>query len=325
MAAPDHRFAGVDPELLPMLDMLPELTLSANTLARTRAMLPEMLSGGAKPDPSLGSIEEHDAGGVSVRVHTPAGGDPAHRYPAVLHIHGGGYVMGSAAMGDAVLLPLAAELACVIVSVEYRLAPEHPHPAPVEDCYRALRWIWGEGAERIRIDPARVAVMGESAGGGLAAALALLARDRAAARGDGRRLVFQSLIYPMLDDRTVTNPDPNPHVGRLVWTADSNHFGWTALLGREPGGEGVPPYAAAARAEDLRGLPPAFVSVGGLDLFLEEDLDYARRLMRAGVPTELHVFPGAFHGFDMAPTARSAMVARNRARSALRSALHPRR
>ena len=128
----------------------------------------------------------------------------------------------------------------------------------------------------------------------------------------------------MLDDRTGTSSAPHPHAGEFVWTPEHNRFGWTALLGEPPGGPDVSPYAAPARATDLSGLPPAFISVGALDLFVEEDMEYARRLIRAGVPTELHVFPGAFHAFDIVPNARTALVARNRSRAALRGALHPR-
>jgi hypothetical protein len=149
------------------------------------------------------------------------------------------------------------------------------------------------------VDPTRIAIGGASAGGGLAAALGLLARDRGEVP-----LAFQLLIYPMLDDRTVTAAEPHPFTGEFVWTPQANYFGWRALLGQEPGSPDVSPYAAAARAESLEGLPPTFISVGTLDLFLEEDLEYARRLIRAGVPTELHVYPGAFHGFDMAESAK---------------------
>jgi acetyl esterase/lipase len=158
-------------------------------------------------------------------------------------------------------------------------------------------------ASDLGVDATRIAIGGDSAGGGLTAGLALLTHDRGEVP-----LVFQLLIYPMLDDRTVTATDPHPYTGEYVWTAESNHFGWTALLGKEPGGPDVSPYAAAARAEYLEGLPPAFIGVGTLDLFLEENMEYARRLMRVGVPTELHVYPGAFHAFPMAADANVAQV-----------------
>jgi triacylglycerol lipase len=158
--------------------------------------------------------------------------------------------------------------------------------------------------------------MGESAGGGLAAGLALLARDR----GE-HQLAFQHLIYPMIDDRTCTADDPHPFAGEFVWTPSANRFGWTSLLGHEPGRAGVSPYAAAARAEDLSRLPPTYIATGALDLFVEENFEYARRLIRAGVPTELHVYPGAFHGFQWAAQSEVAMAAARDTRAALVRAL----
>ena len=164
-------------------------------------------------------------------------------------------------------------------------------------------------AAELGVDPARIGVMGESAGGGLAASLALLVRDR----GE-HSLRFQHLIYPMIDDRTCVTASPNPYTGEFVWTAQANHFGWSSLLGQAPGSAGVSPYAAAARAESLAGLPPTFIATGALDLFLEEDLDYAQRLVRTGVPLELHVYPGAYHGFQWE---QAAQVTRTAARDSL--------
>src|SRR5262249_40240850 len=154
-------------------------------------------------------------------------------------------------------------------------------PGSIEDCYAGLSWLFGHVAE-FGVDPRRIGVMGESAGGGFAAALALLTRDR----GEFK-LAFQHLIYPMIDDRTCVVSDPHPFTGEFIWTASSNHFGWSALLGAPPGSEGISPYAAAARANNVAGLPPTFLSTATLDLFLEENIEYARRLMRAGVPVEL--------------------------------------
>lgn len=212
--------------------------------------------------------------------------------PLLYHVHGGGYVMGAPEVARASLLELAASMGITIISPDYRLAPEAPHPAPVEDCYSGLKWAF-DHAEELEVDRGRIAIGGESAGGGLAAALGLLARDRREVP-----ICFQRLIYPMLDDRTCVLDDPHPHTGHFVWNAGSNAFGWRSLLGCEPGAPAVSPYAAAARASDLSGLPPTYIDVGALDLFLEEDLEYARRLSRAGVSVELHVFPGAYHGFD---------------------------
>jgi acetyl esterase/lipase len=234
---------------------------------------------------------------VTLHVSRPSETVAGAAAPAVLWMHGGGYVLGSAAQDRLKVEPLVAELGHVFVSVDYRLAPETPHPGPLEDCYAALRWLHGHAGE-LGVDPGRIAVAGESAGGGLAAGLTLLARDR----GDVP-VAFQALVYPMLDDRTAVEQDRHPFTGEFVWTDDANHFGWACYLGSEPGGDNVSPYAAPGRAADLTGLPPAFIAVGALDLFLEEDLEYARRLLRAGVATELHVYPGAYHGFWMAPRA----------------------
>jgi triacylglycerol lipase len=185
----------------------------------------------------------------------------------------------------------------------------------VEDCYAALKWLHANAGE-LGVDVGRIAIGGASAGGGLAACLGLLTRDRGEVP-----LAFQLLIYPMLDDRTVTHDDPHPHTGEFIWTHDSNHLGWASLLGQAPGSDGVSPYAAAARAESVAGLPPTFISVGSLDLFLEEDIEYARRLIRAAVPTELHIYPGAFHGFNMVPDAEVTQAYTRDSMGALKRAL----
>jgi triacylglycerol lipase len=234
----------------------------------------------------------------------------------VLHIHGGGYVIGSALMSVMSNQRTAADAGCLVVSVDYRLAPETRHPGPVEDCWAGLRWLHDQAGE-LGVDPARIAVMGESAGGGLAATLALMARDRG-----GAPIAHQHLIYPMLDDRTGEG-DSHPFAGEFVWTPESNRFGWASLLGPEAGSENVAAYGAAARAADLSGLPSTYLAVGALDLFVDEDIDYARRLIRAGVPTELHVYPGAFHGFDIAVDATVTKTAYRNSLAALRRALHP--
>jgi triacylglycerol lipase len=194
-------------------------------------------------------------------------------------------------------LEMAIEAECLLVSVDYRLPPEVPHPGPVEDCYTALKWLH-DSTSLLGVDRNRIAVAGESAGGGLAAALALIARDRGEVR-----LVHQHLIYPMLDDRT-NAASANPYSGEFVWGAAENQLGWSCLLGYPAGSSDVPAYAAPSRAEDLVGLPSTFIAVGALDLFAEEDMEYARRLMRAGVPTELHLYPGAYHGFELAKEAQ---------------------
>jgi len=201
-------------------------------------------------------------------------------------------------------------MGCVIVSVDYRLAPETTFPGAVEDCYAALTWFRRKAGE-FGVDAHRIGVSGMSAGGGLAAALALYVRDRGEAL-----LAFQHLIYPMIDDRTCVR-EPNAHIGQHVWTHADNSFGWRALLGSDPGGAGVSPHAAASRAEDLSGLPATYLAVGALDLFLHENLDYVSRLAHAGIPVEAHVYPGAYHGFHVAQAASVTRAAEQQSRAAL--------
>jgi acetyl esterase/lipase len=235
--------------------------------------------------------------------------------PAFLHIHGGGHLVGSPLSSRRKHLEWASDLGCFIVSVDYRLAPETRFPGSIEDCYAVLAWLAKE-APLLGIDADCIAVGGDSAGGGLAAALALLARDR----GEFR-IVHQNLIYPMLDDRTGLTRDGAPHVGQLVWTREQNRLGWSALLAELHGTADVPPYAAPARARDLNGLPPAFIAVGDLDLFFDEDLEYARCLRQAGVAVELQVYPGAYHGFALAQDTRLGRAVLDASKDALRRAI----
>jgi len=232
------------------------------------------------------------AGNPDLTIHV-INAEPGKGKPAVLHMHGGGYI-GMSAKGDiASLQSIAGALDCVIVTVEYRLAPETTYTGSIEDNYTGLRWLYRQ-AEDLGVDRKRIAVMGESAGGGHAALLALTARDRGEVP-----LIFQALSYPMLDDRTGATHVPASPIGSLGWSAEENRFGWRCLLGEEPGTGTVPACAVPARHADLKGLPPAFIGVGSIDLFVEEDVEYARRLADAGVATELLVIPGAFHGFDI--------------------------
>jgi acetyl esterase/lipase len=226
--------------------------------------------------------------GVRVRLHRSA--DAAASGAALLWIHGGGYVIGSAAQDNDICRRFARALGVTVVAVDYRLAPEHPYPIPLEDCYGALTWM----ARLPAVDPTMVAIGGASAGGGLAAALALLARDRGEVA-----LAAQLLVYPMLDDRSSTQDGLDDHHHRL-WTQKSNAFGWSSYLG-----DADPNVAVPARNPDLSGLPQAWVGVGSNDLFHDEDLAYAERLKAAGVPCDVEVVPGAFHGFDgVVPKAR---------------------
>jgi acetyl esterase/lipase len=210
--------------------------------------------------------------------------------PAILHFHGGGHVLGVPEMNKPQLMRWAHELGCVIVSVDYRLAPETPFPGPMDDAYAALRWMH-EQADVLGIDPQRIAVSGESAGGAMAACLSLMARDR------GKyHIAFQHLEQPRLEDRLPSAKNANPFTGEFVWTRQSSIYCRAQYMNK---GERSP-YASAARATDLSGLPPAYIAVGSLDLFVDECLAYAARLVKTGIPTEVIVYPGCFHGFKMA-------------------------
>jgi triacylglycerol lipase len=309
--------AMVAPELRPCLDSIPPLELTHENLALLRA--PAALRQPAFVPPPLTPAQQAvrceqvfvpgppGAPDVRALLYTPPG-EPALR-PAYLHLHGGGYVLGMPENNDGSNREIASRHGCMVLSVDYRLAPETRHPGPLEDCYAALAWLHRESAP-LGIDASRIAIGGESAGGGHAAALALLARDR----GE-YPICFQLLDSPMLDDRSVTPPP----FGEYTWGAAHNRFGWRALLGCEPGSADVPDGAVPARAARLEGLPPSFIVVGAIDLFADEDIAYARRLIAAGVPTELHVIPGAFHGFavagDAAPQVRALMRYRDEALS----------
>jgi acetyl esterase/lipase len=289
----------LDPEIAAVLAATPALSVDYGTInlaeiAQFRKMMAE------RPRPELPPTSavyedrtvpgEGDQADVTVRITQVPSSDT--KRPCVYWIHGGGYLFGTALVEDVRINRWADNYGCVVVGVEYRKSPEHPYPEPLDDCYRGLAWTF-EHADELSIDPERVVVVGQSAGGGLAAALALLVRDR-----HELQIAYQLLIYPMLDDRrhTVSAQMENTP----IWSRAANDLGWRAYLGSlEPGSDDVPAYAAAARAADLHGLPPAFVAVGSLDLFRDENIAYAQRLLEAGIPTELHVYPGAPHGFEM--------------------------
>jgi acetyl esterase/lipase len=215
---------------------------------------------------------------------------------AALYLHGGGMILGSIDLFDATLARYASASGVLMLAVEYRLAPEHPYPAAVEDSYAGLEWLAGNARE-LGVDPDRIAVMGDSAGGGLAAGVAIMARDR-----NGPAIARQILLFPMLDDRTTTT---DRHLEPFaLWTYDDNTTAWQALLGGDAGAANVPPYAAPARVDDATGLPPTYLEIGQLDIFRDEVLAYARLLGRAGVEVELHLHPGAPHEFEtIAPAA----------------------
>lgn len=278
----------LDPEIAAALAALDLgfASLSDDTLPAVRKAM------AAVPPPVLSDAVErvdHVVPGrkpVAVRVHREKGASGA--LPCVYWMHGGGLVLGSHIADDLRFDRWCPELECVGVSVDYALAPESRYPEPLEDCYAGLRWVHDNAAE-LGIDPRCIGIGGASAGAGLAAALALLVRDRGELA-----IAFQALIYPMLDDRqiTVSSQWPDP-----VWPPQANRYGWDSYLGGLADAA-VPHYAAPARAEDLAALPPTFISVGALDGFSDEDITYATRLRHAGVATELHVYPGAPHGYD---------------------------
>jgi acetyl esterase/lipase len=242
---------------------------------------------------------------ISLLICRPTAPPQAGPRPVIYHVHGGGLVLGDNRAGVDAPLAWAKELDAVVVSVEYRLAPEHPYPAQIEDVYAGLEWT-AKNAGELGGDPERIVIVGASAGGGLSAALALLTRDRG-----GPAVIGQLLMCPMLDDRNDT-PSAHQMAGLGIWDRTANDTGWTAVLGERRGGPDVPAYAAAARAEDLTGLPPAFLDVGSAETFRDEVVAYASRIWQAGGVAELHVWPGGFHGFDgFAPQAALSQAARS--------------
>lgn len=282
----------VDRDLRPALAVLPNLSvLSHATLPQIRAILAATQPAEATLGLTVEAVTIGGDGaqpGVPALLYRPAG---TVLRPAILNLHGGGMVAGIAGRDDAAMRMLSVALDAVILSIDYRLAPEAPYPAALDDSLAALAWLH-EQAPRLGVDGHRIALRGTSAGGGIAAGLALLARDRG-----GPAIAFLSLVYPMLDDRTVEQPFAGTH----VWPVAANRFGWGCYLG---GIEPVPIYAAPGRADDLSGLPPTFIATGAIDLFADENLRFAQGLIRAGVPTELHVYPGAYHGFTLIAGAR---------------------
>lgn len=265
--------------------------LNAQTLGEARK---RMIASTGAPLARPGWAEEllpGRNGQPPVRVLAINAGQKEMPRPAIIHMHGGGYVLGEARISLRSMQDMAAALDCLVVTVDYRLAPETVFPGALEDNYTALKWVYDQAAI-LGVDRARIAVMGESAGGGHAAMLAIAARDRGEVP-----LCYQALTYPMLDDRTGSPVHKPPYMGALVWNEAKNRFGWSALLGQPAGSAKVPPGSVPARVADLRGLPPTFIGVGSIDLFVDEDVEYAKRLVDAGVSCELVVVPGAFHGF----------------------------
>jgi acetyl esterase len=288
-----------DPELAPLLELLPDAALDISDPVAARAGFLQMITQlNADLDVSGIHIENRKIPGpdgapeVAIRIYTPAGLDQT--TPGILHIHGGGFVIGDLDSEMGQCLALCRQLGVVVVSVDYRLAPETPYPGGLEDCYTILQWV-SDNSAALKIDPARLAVFGASAGGGLSAALCLLARDR-----KGPQICFQYLGIPEVDDRLQT-PSMQRFEDTPMWNRPNAQLSWDFYLGdqHQRGSDDVPFYAAPARAEDLSGLPSAYVSTMEFDPLRDEGVQYALKLMQAGVATELHSFPGTFHGSSL--------------------------
>lgn len=307
-----------DPELAPVLEALTSLrppdAYRPDNIVEMRAPVPGVET------PTDEVLSRGGAYGVEERVVPGPDGQPdislliclperaATPTPVIYHVHGGGMIVGDNRFGLVEMLDLAEPMGMAVVSVEYRLAPETRHPGPVEDCYAGLVWV-SEHAHELDIDPERVVIAGASAGGGLAAGVALMARDR-----NGPAVLAQLLLSPMLDDRN-DSPSARQLRGLGIWDSSSNETGWNALLGDGVrGGPDVSAYAAPSRAADLSGLPSTFIDVGSAETFRDEDVAHASRMWQAGCHVELHVWPGGFHGFDVvvphAVISRDAVAAR---------------
>lgn len=296
------RLSAVAPDLRTPLVWFPTSVSGPRSLAVARKMLPfapaAPLVSGVVPRTEFTGVGD-SAGDRNVRVVIYESEHRARPSGALLWIHGGGLVMGTPEQGEGLCSRLATELGIMVVSVDYRLAPEHPFPAGLDDCYAALGWVH-RNADILGIDPTRLAVGGDSAGGGLAASLAQVVLDRG-----GPKLCFQLLQYPMLDDRTALRSG----LDGLVWTMRSNRWAWRSYLGHALTAPEHRPFASPSRRTDLDGLPPAWIGVGSVDLFYDECVDYAARLEAAGVPCDLHIEPGMYHGAETLRPKAPAMIA----------------
>jgi acetyl esterase len=310
----------IDPELAVALDFMPVIELDDPVAARAEFAKVLAAIRTTVPESDLLDIEDRLVPGwegepeVAVRVYRPKSRPAGATAPGVVHIHGGGFIVGSVEAEHLGAVFIAEDTGAVVVSVEYRLAPEHPYPAALHDCYAALSYLHVEAAS-LGVDPARVAVVGASAGGGLAAATALLARDLG-----GPPLCFQVLHIPELDDRLQT-PSMRTFVDSPMWNRPLAEQSWRAYLGELYGSDDVPAHAAPARATELSGLPPAYVSTAENDPLRDEGIAYALALLRAGVSVELHQFPGTFHGSAMVMGASVSQRAAREAAFVLRRAL----
>ncbi|MBL0887152.1 alpha/beta hydrolase [Myceligenerans indicum] len=301
----------IDPELRPLLDLLPAAALSSATLPQVRDLavptaesVDSLLTAGRAVDRRDVGVTAPDGAPVPLTVLSPPGLDRSTPVPCVYWVHGGGMVMGDRFSNIDIPLEWLDQLGVVVVTVDYRLAPEATGTTLVEDCFRGLTWV-AEHAADLGVDPARLVVAGTSAGGGLAAGVTLLARDRGAPA-----VAAQVLVCPMLDHRNDTGSSHQFAEGPATWSRAMNAFGWRSVLGDGPATE-VSPYVSPARADDLSGLPPTYVDVGSAEVFRDEDVSYANGIWAAGGQAELHVWAGGFHGFDaLVPEARVSTAAR---------------
>jgi acetyl esterase/lipase len=291
----DSALRLVDPDLRGPFLMSPQLvnaaTLPAVRERMNRAIPPYLARPAIVTRHIAGSNGAPDVRISIINAGTGASTSGPQPRPALLYLHGGGYVAGSAAGEMAMAQQIALDHDCIVVSVDYRLAPEVRFPGSLEDNYAALKWLYAH-ADELGVDRGRIALMGCSAGGGHAAMLSAAAMDRGEIP-----VCFQLLLSPMLDDRTGSSRPVPAHIGLFMWTADANRFGWTSLLGVPAGSKRVPDGAVPSRRSDLRGLPPTYIGVGSIDLFVAENIEYGARLVAAGVPVELNIVPGAYHVF----------------------------
>ena len=287
------KISRVHPELADVLKKSPSVHYSSKNLWLIQSLISFIPVPKTPDDVSIKNIKIDNRDGnakIRLRIYQPK--ILASATPVLIWMHGGGYIIGKPEIEDSVCIQFVRELGISIVSVDYRLAPKHPFPAGLEDCYSALVWSKTH-AEQFKFDASRIGIGGTSAGGGLAAALSQLARDRQEISP-----IFQLLTYPMLDDRTTLRTDIDDSHSP-TWSQKSNKFGWKSYLGNHYGAETLPIHSVPARRSDLSGLPPAWIGVGTLDVFFDEDTTYAQRLKEAGIHCELEVVQGAFHGFDV--------------------------
>lgn len=289
----ENKFSKVHPELQNALKISPSFHYSSKNFWLIQLAIALMPAAKIPENISITNIKIDNKEGkakLRLRIYQPV--HLSNATPVLLWMHGGGYIIGKPEMEDSVCIQFVRELGIRIISVDYRLAPKHPFPAGLEDCYSALMWA-KQNSESFGFDTTRIAIGGTSAGGGLAASLAQLAYDRKEVSP-----IFQLLTYPMLDDRTVLRTDIDDSHSP-TWSQKSNRFGWKSYLGKEYGSKEVPAYCVPARRENLSGLPPAWIGVGTLDVFYQEDIAYAQRLKETGIACDLNIVEGAFHGFDV--------------------------